>query len=100
MIYIQYGISLLCFKIIEKNSLIQVVCNWVKLLFIIFNPEPVKPEEEYINFSVIRREEEKGENLKLQYLVHSNMFWGGFAGWRQGLNTCKYIRNCLVTMEK
>ncbi|KAJ7398862.1 allergin-1 isoform X1 [Pitangus sulphuratus] len=27
--------------------------------------EPIKPEEEYINFSVIRREDEKGENLKL-----------------------------------
>ncbi|XP_068269624.1 allergin-1 [Nyctibius grandis] len=27
--------------------------------------EPVKPEEEYVNFSVTRREDEKGENLKL-----------------------------------
>ncbi|XP_050764514.1 allergin-1 [Gymnogyps californianus] len=27
--------------------------------------EPVKPEEEYVNFSVIRREDEKGENLTL-----------------------------------
>ncbi|RMB95314.1 hypothetical protein DUI87_28301 [Hirundo rustica rustica] len=29
--------------------------------------EPFEPEEEYINFSVIRREEETGENLKLQH---------------------------------
>ncbi|OWK58260.1 hypothetical protein RLOC_00007626 [Lonchura striata] len=27
--------------------------------------EPLRPEEEYMNFSIIRREEEKGENLRL-----------------------------------
>ncbi|KAM8992456.1 allergin-1 isoform 1-T1 [Ara ararauna] len=43
---------------------------------------PVKPEEEYINFSVLRREDEKGENLKLQYWC--------FAGGRQGLPSSSY----------
>ncbi|XP_025923314.1 allergin-1 isoform X3 [Apteryx rowi] len=45
--------------------------------------EYIKPEEEYANFTVIRKEDEKGKNPEIIVVKHlgcTKIFWGDFAG--------------------